>query len=241
MNQKIGVLGCGNMGGAIVRGLLNKIDQVYAYDRNLKNRESLNQMTNVTLYNSAEELARNIDVLIIAIKPNSIIDVLKQLEVCKTYNLVISVAANVTLSQLQSGTSSQVIRTIPNTAAILNKSITISTAESPILSLIGDVVVLPEEKFHAGMILGGCQPAFAMKYIRAAQLAGIEMGLTSQQAQDISVGAVSGAMEILNHGGTPDLECNRVMSPGGVTVKGVNKLEELGFTGVVIQALKACK
>ena len=103
-------------------------------------------------------------------------------------------------------------------------------------------MLIPEEKLAATTALTSCGIAYVLKYIQAAMQAGIEMGVYPKDAMQMVAQSVKGAAElILNNDTHPSLEIDKVCTPGGITIKGINQLEHDGFTSTVINAMKASK
>ena len=103
-------------------------------------------------------------------------------------------------------------------------------------------MILPEDKFEPATALTSCGIAYVLKYIQAAMQAGIEMGIRPSDAMDMIAQSVKGAAElILNNDTHPSVEIDKVTTPGGITIKGINELEHNGFTSAIIKAMKASR
>lgn len=166
--------------------------------------------------------------------------------------LFISIAANVTLDQLQEWTSkdAKLYRTVPNTAIAIKQSMTFvcprnTTTETDlfvrgIFEELGSVEFVSENLIPAATSLSSCGIAYAFRYIRAAMEGGVEMGIPANQSKDIVIQTLRGAIELLETNQShPEVEIDKVTTPGGITIKGLNEMEHAGFTSAVIRGLKA--
>ena len=107
---------------------------------------------------------------------------------------------------------------------------------------LGDAMLVEERLMGAGMALASCGIAYAMRYIRAATEGGVELGMYARDAQRIVQQTLRGAVELLEAtGGHPEEEIDKVTTPGGITIRGLNAMEQNGFSNSVIQGLKASK
>ena len=126
--------------------------------------------------------------------------------------------------------------------AIATRNVT-KEQESLILSIfneMGTSIILPEDKLSAATALASCGIAYVLKYVQAAMQAGIELGIRPDDAMNMVAQSVKGAAElILNNNTHPSIEIDKVTTPGGLTIKGINELEHAGFTSAVIRAMKA--
>lgn len=257
--MKIAIIGAGNMGGSIARGLANgKLIPTTDITVSDLSKSKLDELKSdfpaINVTNSNIDAAGNADIVILAVKPWLVDDVLNEIDL-RPKQILISIAAGVKFEQL----AKQVIepgmpmfRVIPNTAiselqsmnliAIRNVSDEQLKFVLDMFSEMGVSMIIPEEKLSAGTALASCGIAFVFKYIQAAMQAGIEMGFRPDEAMKMVAQSVKGASElILNNNTHPSIEIDKVTTPGGVTIKGVNELDHAGFTSAVIKAMKACK
>ena len=257
--MKIAIIGAGNMGGSIARGLANgKLIPTTDITVSDLSKSKLDELKSdfpaINVTNSNIDAAGNADIVILAVKPWLVDDVLNEIDL-RPKQILISIAAGVKFEQL----AKQVIepgmpmfRVIPNTAiselqsmnliAIRNVSDEQLKFVLDMFSEMGVSMIIPEEKLSAGTALASCGIAFVFKYIQAAMQAGIEMGFRPDEAMKMVAQSVKGASElILNNNTHPSIEFDKVTTPGGVTIKGVNKLKHAGFTSSVIKAMKECK
>lgn len=266
--MKLTVIGGGNMGGAIVRGLVQgsilkpeNITVIDIYEAPLNALKEYNSSIQVSLNNY--ESVSKADIVILAVKPWLIIDTLLDIKFMLDYSrqLIVSVAAGITIQQMSEtllkGHINQqdpvLFRVVPNTAIAVGESITLVASssnaseeqESLILKIfdeLGSTMLLDEDKIVAGTALTSCGIAFFFRYVKAAMSAGVEMGFYAKDAQEMIVKTMLGAATLLDKTkGYPEEEIDKVTTPGGITIKGINELEANGFTNAIIKALKACK
>lgn len=261
--MKITIIGGGNMGGAIVRGLVGgtqiKAADITVSDINTGVLESLNAF-HPDIHTSKDNVmaVKHADIVLIAVKPWLIDriaeEILSSLDLDK--QIIISIVAGVPFSYLneifsKDGKLPMIYRVIPNTAILVGESMTMISAShtSPeqdrliqtIFDEMGRSLFIEERLMAAGTALGSCGTAFALRYVRAAMEGGIEMGFYPNQAEEIVAQTVKGAVQLLLTRNThPEVEIDRVTTPGGITIKGLNEMEHAGFTSAVIRGLKAC-
>ncbi len=257
--MKVAIIGAGNMGSAIARGMA-KGSIVPATSITVSNpsQGKLDKLKaefpalQVTHDNRAA--AKGAGMVILAVKPWLIEPVVNELHI-EADTLVVSVAAGIACGQLAGyiGNLSQpVFRLIPNTAISEMQSMTLITGYNAtdeqrkllldIFSEMGMALWLPEEKMAAATAMTSCGIAYALKYIQAAMQAGIELGIYPKDGMRMVAQSLKGAAElILNNDTHPSVEIDKVCTPGGITIRGINELEHEGFTSTVIKAIKASK
>ena len=245
--------------GAIASGKVKDKDMVISYplDYLVERFDSLGYMGNFT---SDNELAvAGADVVVIAVKPWMMEQVLRDIkDVVTSGQVIVSVAAGVTFDQIEAGLRSEgqklppMFRVIPNTAIALGESATFishrgaSEAQTEkIVSLfatMGRVFLVEESQMAAVTALSSCGIAYAFRYIDAAVKGGVEMGLGRGESLDIVIQTVKGALKMLetNHS-EPQAEIDKVTTPGGLTLKGLEAMEKAGFSKAVISGIKASK
>jgi pyrroline-5-carboxylate reductase len=261
--MKIGIIGAGNMGGAIARGLAagNLVDAadiaVACPDRHgeLESIRSSNSDIVTTTVNA--EAAKNADLVIVAVKPWLLDSVMAELKPVLDFSrqMLASVVAGVPLSHLAEfglATSDKpvVFRLIPNIAIAVHESMTFVSALNAsadqidsltsIFDELGKTMVVEERLMAAGTALASCGIAYALRYVRAAAEGGVELGFYADQAKEIVMQTMLGAVKVLEStGNNPEVEIDKVTTPGGITIKGLNAMEAAGFTNSVIASLKA--
>lgn len=257
--MRISIIGAGNMGGAIASGLAINGNippqDITVIDHKGKNVPRLKAMCeDLNIVVEDYDSLRSADVVIIAVKPWLVEEVLKTHKNLLTNpkQLIISVAAVVTLHQLQEWTFPEqpVFRVVPNTAIAVRQSMTYIASRNAgkeeqdkvfrIFSLLGKVEFVDEKLIPAVTSLTSCGIAFAFRYIRAAMEGGIEMGVYPEHSKNAVLQTLRGAIELLEaNGNHPEAEIDKVTTPGGITIKGLNEMEHAGFTSAVIKGLKA--
>lgn len=255
--MKIAIIGAGNMGGAIAKGLAQGTI-VSASDITVANPSQGKLDALKAIYpelkttNNNKEAAQDADMVILAVKPWLVKDVLTELQLSKK-QILVSVAAGLSFTQLKEYTGHEemtMFRLIPNTAISLLQSTTIiasnnATPEQEQLMLdifneMGLAILVPEKKMAACTSLTSCGIAYVLKYIQAAMQAGIELGLYPKEASLMVAQSVKGAAELILQNNThPSVEIDKVCTPGGLTIKGINQLDHDGFTSAIINAMKA--
>lgn len=246
------------MGGAIIRGMIagGQVEphQITAVGRDVSRMTAISALGVGVTDNSAEGV-KDAAVVLIAVKPWIVGTVAAGMAQYVSKNTLIgSVAAGVDFAQLSTyfPAGTPLFRIIPNTAATVGESMTFvaSSGATPdqrglIVSLfkpLGPVMEISEKQVTACTALASCGIAFAMRYVRAAMEGGVEMGVPAHICQQIVSQTIKGAGVMLQQEGThPEAEIDKVTTPGGITIKGLNKMEEHGFTTAVIEGLKAAK
>ncbi len=255
--MKVAIIGAGNMGGAIAQGLaqgsiVNASDIIVSNPSSNKLDVLKAAHPDIQVTNNNKQAAENADVVFLAVKPWLVEKVLDEIQLQENQTLV-SVAAGICFQQLAQFTGRKemtMFRLIPNTAISLLQSTTIissfhATAEQEqtmldIFNEMGLAVLVPEDKMAACTSLTSCGIAYALKYIQAAMQAGIELGISPKDASLMVAQSVKGAAElILQKKSHPSVEIDKVCTPGGLTIKGINQLEHDGFPSAVIHAMKA--
>ena len=260
--MKIAIIGAGNMGGAIARGLasLGQDMELAVANPSQPKLEALREYSSkIQTFIDNAEAANGADMLILAVKPWLIEKVLREIdaEVDLSSTMIVSVAAGVSLDDLASfmteGEKLAIFIAMPNTAIAVRQSMTFvchnanATAEQvamvkTVFDAMGQSAVIEERQMTAATALCSCGIAFAMRYVRAATEGGVELGIYAHQAKDYVLQTLRGAVELLEATGNhPEAEIDRVTTPGGITIRGLNAMEAHGFTNAVIQGLKASK
>jgi pyrroline-5-carboxylate reductase len=260
-NIKIGIIGAGNIGGAIAgglsRGKIVKAENIFVSDVNSENLQSLKIFDDkINVFSSNVEVVKNADCVIIAVKPWLVETVAHEISPCfdSQNQILVSVAASVNLGRLQElfGFETPVFRVIPNIAIEIMQSVNSiasvnTTAEQKELVMavfgeLGKTFYVNEPQLDALMALTSCGIAYAFRYIRAATEGGVEIGLTPAVAKEAVVQTLRGAIELLSaKGAHPEAEIDKITTAGGITLTGLNEMEACGFTNAVIKGIKASK
>ena len=250
--MKIAIIGAGNMGGAVALGL-HRFAKDVSLTVTTAHAATLEKYTacgiNATLDNNSA--AQWADVTILGVKPWLVESVLQQIKPFLAGKVLLSLAAGIPSAQMVqwlSGTDIKAAYTvIPNLAAEIGESMTFASAilreaDDLVKSLfdkVGKTLIVDERRLKAGMMVASCGTAFALRYARAAMEGGIQLGLYPHEALEAVYQTIKGAGDLAeSRGAHPEAEIDRVTTPGGITIRGLNAMEEAGFTAAVIAGLK---
>jgi len=257
--MNFGVIGCGKMGSALVGGALRTgvltPEKVWGYDAIAASTTEFCRTTQAQSTSSLEELAGHCDTFLLATKPHQVRDVLQQLGAAlgEKPALVISVAAGIPLAVMEQclpGTV-RVIRTMPNTPALVGKGATAyamgsralpadGSAAATLFSAVGLAIATPESLLDAVTGLSGSGPAYVFVMIEALADAGVRQGLARADAQRLAAQTLLGAASmVLETGLHPAALKDMVTSPGGTTIAGIAALEECGLRHALHEAVSA--
>jgi pyrroline-5-carboxylate reductase len=255
MSKKIAIIGGGNLGTAIAEGMINsgfgKPEEIIITKRNLATLNGLKAKgVNVTS-NNLEAVAAA-DIVILAIKPFQTAELVGTIkdQLDPNKHLLVSVVTGVTISDLKEviGNKIAIVRAMPNTAIAIQESMTClagtmaSEAQKGLITdlfnTLGKSVWIDEKLMDAATVLGACGTAFAMRYIRANIQGGIEIGFDAATASLIAAQTVKGAAELLlQRGSHPEQEIDKVTTPKGCTIAGLNEMEHQGFSSSLIRGI----
>jgi len=254
MSKKIAIIGGGNLGTAIADGLLKskfcKPKDITITKRNVATLTDLKEKgVNVSADNS--EAVRNSELIILAVKPYQVKDVINGFKSEITGNhILVSVVTGVLIDELEEIIEKKlpVFRAMPNTAIAIRESITCLSFRNAdttqvafvkdLFSTLGKVASIDEKLMEAATVLGACGTAFAMRYIRANIQGGIEIGFDAATATLIAAQTVKGAAELLlQKGSHPEQEIDKVTTPKGCTIAGLNEMEHRGFSSSLIKGI----
>lgn len=257
MSVKVGIIGTGNMGGAIIKGLSGseRPYEIYACDINTQLTEKLSREYHIHAEQSIQELAGQCDVLITAVKPQCMESVLKDCrETLKNSTVFVSVAVGLPISYYAGilGEDKKIVRTMPNTPALVREGITIVSfgkninAEEKklvkeIFSCIGAVEELDESLMSQVTALTSSSPAYVFMMIEAMADAAVQSGIPRNISYRLAAQAVLGSAKmVLETNKHPAELKDMVCSPAGTTIEAVYKLEEKGFRSAIMSAMKEC-
>ena len=254
--MKVAIIGAGNMGGAIARGLAQghyvRVQDIMVTNPSMPKLEKLKAEFPAIQVSTDNHEAADADVVIVAVKPWKVEEVLKPLRL-RQPQVLVSVAAGMTFEDLAHFVDPEMpmFRIIPNTAISLRASMTLiacrNASEQQTLTMLdlfnemGLAMLIEEKQLAAATSLTSCGIAYVLKYVQAAMQAGVEAGIRPKDAMKMVAQTVEGAARLLleNEDTHPALEIEKVTTPGGITIKGINSLEHDGFTSAVIKAIKA--
>ncbi len=257
--SKIGFVGGGRMGEALIKGIsrasLYNAEQIMVADPVEAQRQTLHKQYGIATFAEARDMVRECDIIILAVKPQIMGLVLDSLrDVIDNKHLVISIAAGITLNFLESklaGNGCRFIRVMPNTPALIQEG---AAAISPglraddddmatgmaIFKAVGQAVVLPEIYLDAVTGLSGSGPAYVFSFIEGLIDAGVKVGLARDAAQTLVLQTVLGSVKLAMASNEHPAKLRAmVTSPGGTTIAGLHKLERAGFQGIIMDAVEA--
>ena len=256
--MKIGFIGLGNMAKAIIGGMLkNQIvspDDIIGTAKTEATREAVRSAYSIGIQSTNAEVAKETDVIILAVKPQFLREVIEQIrEDMLEDTLVISIAAGKSMEWIEEtfGRKIKLIRCMPNTPALVGAGCTGICANDRVeqreidysfklMESFGKAYLVPERLMDAVGAVSGSSPAFVFMFIESMADAAVAAGMPRAQAYEFAAQAVYGSAKLmLESGRHPGELKDMVCSPGGTTIQGVRILEEKGFRGAVIDALTA--
>ncbi len=255
ISKKLTILGAGNIGVAIAQGLaqsgLYKPGEIILTRRKVDRLAALEKKGFVTERDNLKAVQQT-DIVLIAVEPQQIDGVLE--EVAASLNpekhLVISVVTGVTIQQITKkiGDKIDIVRAMPNTAIAIRQSMTcLATSNSKskavdkakeIFNTVGQAMLIDEELMGSATALAACGLAFFMRAIRAASQGGVEIGFHADKALMIAAQTAKGAASLLlENERHPEYEIDKVTTPRGVTISGLNQMEHDGFSSAMIKGI----
>lgn len=253
--MRIAIIGTGNLGSSIAKGLIgNKsFTSLYLSDKNTSAVKAFETEDYVTVTSDNVLAVESSDVLIFALQPRHIDKVLESVSSSITSNhVVMSVAAGFEIAKIESiiGSDKNVIRVMPNTAISIGKSMTCLAANDKgqdkielakdIFNQLGTTMVIPEEQIQAATVICASGIAFWMRLVRATTQGAIQLGFEAHEAHDLATQTCFGAASLLLESGRhPEQEIDRVTTPSGCTIEGLNAMEHEGLSSALIQGIVA--
>lgn len=256
-NLKITFVGGGNMAAALIGGLAGKLtaaNNIHVIDINTDALAKLQQQFGVTTAAQIDAAVAASDVIVLAVKPQQMKDVVAQLLPHVNAQLMLSIAAGIRAVDLSRwlGGHNAIVRTMPNTPALIGKGITGMVASAgvskdqraaadAIMSAVGQTVWLDDEKLIDSVTaVSGSGPAYVFYFIEAMQQAALEMGLTAEQGNALAISTFVGATQLAAQS-TDSISVlrERVTSKGGTTYAALTSMEESGVKQSIIKAMKA--
>jgi len=253
--MKIAIIGTGNLGKSIAKGLItnNAITSLFLTKRNLDGIAEFDGYKNVFLTTDNLEAVKNSDILIFAVQPAHFEGVLDEIKPLLTEkHVIISTITGFLIPKIEAiiGADSFIIRAMPNTAIAVGKSLTclcsnkqgekrIKIAEA-IFNRLGHTLSIPESQMQAATVVCASGVAFWMRLIRATTQAAIQLGFDAKEAQELAMYTSEGAANLLiTNGNHPEEEIDRVTTPQGCTITGLNEMEHKGLSSSLIQGMVA--
>ncbi|MDR1671064.1 MAG: pyrroline-5-carboxylate reductase [Alistipes sp.] len=261
--MKATIIGVGNLGGAIARGLANgtfmRAEDITCVDTNPEALERLRETgLPFKLTTDVRKAVPDTDIFILAVKPHAVPIINEQCRDLLDFDkhIFFSVVAGITFDDFDKmmfgdprATKDVHFRIMPNLAIEMGESMTfissrnandaqIKLAET-IFGEMGRTMVIPEQLMSAATAVGSCGIAYVMRYMSAAMNGAIEAGFSQSEALAIILQTMKGAIDLLSTTGQhPEAEISRVLTPGGYTIRGLNKMEEKGFSNAIIAGIR---
>jgi len=254
MGKKIAIIGGGNLGTAIAEGLLiskfSKASEITITKRNILTLQPLHEKGVFVTDNNSIAVKKS-EIIILAVKPFQVLDILTNIKSeLNDKKIVISVVTGVSIAEMKTIVNKDFpfFRAMPNTAIAIQQSMTCICSYqatndnisyvNDLFTTVGKVVTIDEKLMEAATILGACRTAYALRYIRASIQGGIEIGFDAPTASLIAAQTVNGAAELLLQKNThPEQEIDKVTTPKGCTIAGLNEMEHRGFSSSLIRGI----
>ncbi|MEE3999228.1 pyrroline-5-carboxylate reductase [Tenacibaculum sp. FZY0031] len=253
--MNIAIIGTGNLGKSIAKGLIqhNSFTQLFLTKRNTDELNEFKSLPNVFISTNNEEAITQSDIIIFAVQPRHFEGVLKETaSVLTEKHILISTITGFSIDKIENliGTDAIIMRAMPNTAIAVGKSMTCicSNAQgkahlqttTTIFNQLGTSMVIPESQMQAATVVCASGIAFWMRLIRATTQAAIQLGFDAKEAQELAMHTSEGAANLLiatrNH---PEEEIDKVTTPKGCTIEGLNEMEHKGLSAALIQGMVA--
>ncbi|WP_347922850.1 pyrroline-5-carboxylate reductase [Pontimicrobium sp. SW4] len=251
--MKIAIIGTGNLGKSIAKGLIttNAITSLYLTKRDLDSIKEFEGYKNVFLTVDNTEAVKNSDIIIFAVQPAHMENILIDIKPLLHENhVLISTITGFSIEKMESivGADKFLIRAMPNTAIAVGKSMTclcsnekgslrVKIAEA-IFNRLGTSLTIPESQMQAATVVCASGIAFWMRLIRATTQAAIQLGFDAKEAQALAMHTCEGAASLLiNTGNHPEQEIDKVTTPKGCTIEGLNEMEHKGLSSSLIQGM----
>ena len=230
------------MGGALVKGWA-KAGMASELTVTARTQQTLDRLVEacpgITAMTDNGKAVRSADIVVLAVKPWLVESVIAEIMPELKDKLLVSVAAGVRHERID-------VYAMPNIAAEFGESMTFveeadkADAAAELFGKVGQCKVVPRRLMDAGMMMAGCGIAYVMRFLRAMTEGGVEMGFYPNEAKEIAMQTMQGAVALLRETGLhPEAAIDKVTTPGGITIKGLNELDHAGFNSAVIRCLKA--
>lgn len=257
--MKLGFVGCGNMATAMMKGIIgNQIvekEDIIGADLSKESISKAEKELGINVTQDNKEVAKNADILVLSVKPQFYESVIQEIkDVVTDMQLIVTIAPGKTLEWLgaQFGKKVKIVRTMPNTPALVGEGITAACYNEnvekeeldkvvSILEGFGKCEVISEHLMDVVVSVSGSSPAYVFMFIEAMADAAVADGMPRAQAYEFAAQAVLGSAKmVLETGKHPGELKDMVCSPGGTTIEAVRVLEEKGMRSAVFEAMKAC-
>ncbi|MEX0289265.1 MAG: pyrroline-5-carboxylate reductase [Flavobacteriaceae bacterium] len=253
--MKIAIIGTGNLGLSIAKGILhsNGATTMYLTKRNTESIKDFEKYGNVKVGSDNRDAVKQSDVLIFAVQPGHFASILENVKDLLTEkHIIISTITGFSIAKMEAilGTDKYIIRSMPNTAISVGKSMTCICANEAgksridlakaIFNRMGHSMEIPEEQMQAATVICASGIAFWMRLIRATTQGAIQLGFDAKEAQELAVHTCDGAAGLLIASGNhPEEEIDKVTTPMGCTIQGLNEMEHQGLSSSLIRGIVA--
>jgi pyrroline-5-carboxylate reductase len=254
-NKKIAIIGCGNLGESVLNGLISNANftnsNITATRRNLAPLDHLKD-TGIVLTSDNVKAIQESEIIILGLKPFNILPMLKDLKshINADKHIVVSLATAISIEDIQANVNPgvSVFRAMPNTAADVGMSMTCICSNTDdkeknlliqqCFDAIGVSISIDEKLMDSATVLGACGIAYVLRFMRAMTEGGVQIGFDAQTACDIAKQTVKGAAELLiGNNQHPEVEIDKVTTPRGCTIAGLNEMEHNGLSSSVIKGI----
>lgn len=252
-NSKIAIIGCGNLGLSLVSGFLKskyEAQNIAVSKRNIETISFLKEK-GVQVFASNKEAIQDAKFILIAVKPYDVLAILEDIKdtIDIENQIVISLATGIKISEIEQilGNAS-VFRAMPNTAAAISESMTCISSNSEsekfrneiedLFSYLGKTIFISENLMESATVLGACGLAFVLRFMRSMVQGGVQIGFDVKTATQIVNQVVKASAELLIEGKNhPEFEIDKVTTPKGCTIIGLNEMEHNGFSSALIKGI----
>lgn len=254
IKKRIAILGAGNLGVAIARGIANGgITDAKNILMTRRNTAKIGHLESEGFEISTDnKKVKKADIIFLCVQPKQLSHLLEEIDsILNEDQLLVSVVTGVDLNMISSQLSKQipVIRSMPNTAIAIGESMTCICSDNAtseqleevqaIYETLGSTLIIEERLMKAATVLGASGIAFFLRYIRAATQGGIELGFDADESQKIAMQTARGAASLLIKDGVhPEMEIDKVTTPQGCTIAGLNEMEHQGLSSALIKGIK---
>ena len=253
---KLGIIGIGVMAEAIVRGVLKKKffneSEIIASGRREERLDFIKEDIGIDVTKDNNEVFNNSQIVLLAVKPQNLIEVMQQITIKNKNILIISIMVGITTTDIKKLLGDlSIIRVMPNTPALIGEGMTVLSKNQKvsdeqaeiaqnIFKQVGKTIIIPENLMDAVTGLSGSGPAYVYQFIEALADGGVLVGLPRQMAYDLAVQTIVGAAKMVEETGMHPGELkDKVTSPKGTTIEGIKVLEKNSFRGIVMEAVEA--
>lgn len=254
--MKLAIIGAGNLGQSIAQGITNesklKYDSIYLTKRNTSALNKWKGIENLIITNDNKAAVRQSKIIIIAVQPGHLLGVLEEIKPVfdPLVHTIISVVTGRKIEQIEAilGNETSIIRSMPNTAIAVSEAMTCLSSNTQgkgsiniakqIFNTLGEVICIEEDLMQAATVICASGIAFWMRLIRATTQGAIQLGFEAETAKKIAIQTCKGAASLLiETGNHPEEEIDKVTTPNGCTIEGLNEMEHQGLSASLIKGI----